>query len=200
MSQYPKAKFIQSANNSDQFVRDIGAEVCFVGRSNSGKSSAINVIVNRRQFARTSKTPGRTQLVNFFELEENKRLVDLPGYGFALVSNSKKKHWGQILTHYFENRKSLHGVFMIIDIRRGLSEYDLDMLSISKFQKIPVHILMTKSDKLKRGEAKKRLLVLKSELEKSITVQLFSSLNREGLDEARMILDDLLREEIKQKT
>ena len=89
---------------------------------------------------------------------------------------------------------------MIIDIRRGLSEYDLDMLSISKFQKIPVHILMTKSDKLKRGEAKKRLLVLKSELEKSITVQLFSSLNREGLDEARMTLDGLLREEIKQKT
>ena len=127
MSQYPKAKFIQSANNSSQFVPDKGAEVCFVGRSNSGKSSAINVIVNRRQFAKTSKTPGRTQLINFFMLSDEKRLVDLPGYGFALVSRSKKNHWREILSQYFEKRNTLMGIFLIVDIRRGITDYDLDL-------------------------------------------------------------------------
>ena len=192
MSQYPKAKFIQSANNSSQFVPDTGAEVCFVGRSNSGKSSAINVIVNRRQFAKTSKTPGRTQLINFFMLSDEKRLVDLPGYGFALVSRSKKNHWKEILSQYFEERNTLMGIFLIVDIRRGITDYDLDMLFLSKIHEISVHILLTKSDKLKRGPAQKRLLELKSSLDKSISIQLFSSLNRQGVDEARTVLDKFL--------
>ena len=136
MSQYPKAKFILSANDTKQFVCDEGAEVAFAGRSNSGKSSAINVIVNRRQFARTSKTPGRTQLINFFELNDKKRIVDLPGYGFARVNESVKEHWGRLLSYYFENRESLQGLFVIVDIRRGLSEYDRDMLFFAKLQNI----------------------------------------------------------------
>ena len=106
-----KSKVYSKCNNSSQFVPDKGAEVCFVGRSNSGKSSAINVIVNRRQFAKTSKTPGRTQLINFFMLSDEKRLVDLPGYGFALVSRSKKNHWREILSQYFEKRNTLMGIF-----------------------------------------------------------------------------------------
>ena len=188
MSQYPKAKFIQSANDPRQFVNDIGAEVCFAGRSNSGKSSAINVIVNRRQFARTSKTPGRTQLVNFFELDDQVRLVDLPGYGYANVSEALRDHWGQLLSFYFESRKSLKGLFVIVDIRRGLLDYDRDMLFFAKLQDLPVHILLTKSDKLKRGAAKVKLVELQKELEQSVTMQLFSSLNRQGLDEARDVL------------
>jgi len=192
MSQYPKAKFIKSANEPKQFVSDVGVEICFAGRSNSGKSSAINVIVNRRQFAKTSKTPGRTQLVNFFELDEQVRLVDLPGYGYANVSNVLREYWGKLLSFYFENRKSLKGLFMIVDIRRGLTEYDRNMLFFAKLQDLPVHILLTKSDKLKRGAAKVKLIEVQKELEKSATMQLFSSLNRQGLDVARDVLKKFL--------
>ena len=116
MSQYPEAQFIKSANALSQFVPDDGSEVAVAGRSNAGKSSAINVIVNRRQFARTSKTPGRTQLVNFFSLQEGRRLVDLPGYGFARVSDSMRRHWGELLSQYFKSRESLNGLLLIVDI------------------------------------------------------------------------------------
>ena len=121
MSQYPQAAFIKSANAPQQFVPDEGAEVAFAGRSNAGKSSAINIIVNRRQFARTSKTPGRTQLVNFFTLRDDARLVDLPGYGFARVSEATRAHWADLMADYFESRASLKGMFLIVDIRRQLT-------------------------------------------------------------------------------
>ena len=120
MSQYPEAHFIKSANAASQFVEDTGAEVAVAGRSNAGKSSAINIIVNRRQFARTSKTPGRTQLVNFFGLRDGERLVDLPGYGFAKVSTRMRAHWRDLMANYFESRKSLAGLFLIVDIRRHM--------------------------------------------------------------------------------
>jgi len=192
MSQYPKAKFILSANHPKQFVGDIGAEVAFSGRSNSGKSSAINVIVNIRQFARTSKTPGRTQLINFFNLTEETRIVDLPGYGFARVNAATRDHWGRLLSHYCENRQSLRGIFMIVDIRRGLSEYDRSMLFFAKLQNTPIHILLTKADKVKRRIANETLKNIELELEKSATAQLFSSLKRQGLDQARSVLEDFL--------
>ena len=197
MSQYPKAKFILSANDTKQFVCDEGAEVAFAGRSNSGKSSAINVIVNRRQFARTSKKPGRTQLINFFELNDKKRIVDLPGYGFARVNESVKEHWGRLLSYYFENRESLQGLFVIVDIRRGLSEYDRDMLFFAKLQNIAIHILLTKADKVKRRIANNTLIEVREGLEDSASVQLFSSLKRQGLIEARKIMEEFLTQKFR---
>jgi GTP-binding protein len=192
MSQYPEASFIKSANKPDQFVPDEGAEVAFAGRSNAGKSSAINVIVNRRQFARTSKTPGRTQLVNFFSLRDDARLVDLPGYGFAKVASRMRDHWADLMAEYFEIRASLKGMFLIVDIRRQLTDFDQEMLAFADAVGLPVHILLTKSDKLKRGQAANALLKVRRELGEVATVQQFSALNRQGEDEARTRLEEFL--------
>ena len=192
MSLYPDAKFVLSANSAAQFLPDDGREAAVAGRSNAGKSSAINVIVNRRQFARTSKAPGRTQLVNFFALREGQRLVDLPGYGFARVSDATRRHWGQLLQQYFEARESLGGLLLVVDIRRQLKDYDRQMLSFAESVDLPTHILLTKSDKLKRGQASTALLQVRKELGKSATVQLFSALNKSGSGEAREMLEKFL--------
>jgi GTP-binding protein len=192
MSQYPEAQFIKSANALNQFVPDDGSEVAVAGRSNSGKSSAINVIVNRRQFARTSKTPGRTQLVNFFSLQEGRRLVDLPGYGFARVSDSMRRHWGELLSEYFESRKSLNGLLLIVDSRRKLTDYDRQMMAFTDEVQLPIHILLTKADKLKRGQMATAVLQVQKEVGDRATVQSFSALNRQGEDEARAMLEKFL--------
>jgi len=192
MSHYPEAQFIKSADAPGQFVPDAGAEVAFAGRSNAGKSSAINVIVNRRQFARTSKTPGRTRLVNFFSLGDDRRLVDLPGYGFAKVANKMRDHWAELMADYFESRQSLRGMFLIVDIRRLLTDYDRQMLSFADAVGLPAHILLTKTDKLKRGQAAKALLELRRDLADTATVQHFSALSRLGEDEARAKLAEFL--------
>lgn len=188
MSEYPDAKFILSANQPSQFLPDSGTEIAFAGRSNSGKSSAINIIVNRRQFARTSKTPGRTQLVNFFALKTGKRLVDLPGYGFAKVPDATRRHWGELLQAYFETRDSLRGLILVVDVRRQITDFDRQMLALAEAATLPVHILLTKADKLKRGQAATALLTVRRELGPDISVQLFSSLNRQGSEEAREVL------------
>jgi GTP-binding protein len=192
MSQYPEARFITSANAAKQFVPDSGVEVAVAGRSNAGKSSAINIIVNRRQFARTSKTPGRTQLVNFFSLRDGQRLVDLPGYGFARVSDATREHWGELLAEYFRVRKSLKGLLMIVDIRRGLKDYDRQMMAFAENVHLPIHILLTKADKLKKGQAATALLQVRDELDDRATVQQFSALNRQGEEEAREVLENFL--------
>ena len=194
MSQYPNAKFILSANAPAQFLPDTGREVAVAGRSNAGKSSAINVIVNRRQFARTSKTPGRTRLVNFFSLQDDERLVDLPGYGFARVSANTQRHWRELLQTYFESRESLCGLILVVDVRRLLSEYDRRMLSFAESVDLPVHVLLTKADKLKRGKASSALLQVKKELNDDAGVQLFSALKRQGVEEARNVLEKFLAE------
>jgi len=192
MSQYPEARFITSANAAKQFVPDSGVEVAVAGRSNAGKSSAINIIVNRRQFARTSKTPGRTQLVNFFSLRDGQRLVDLPGYGFARVSDATREHWGELLAEYFRVRESLKGLLMIVDIRRGLKDYDRQMMAFAENVHLPIHILLTKADKLKKGQAATALLQVRNELDDRATVQQFSALNRHGEEEARKVLEHFL--------
>jgi len=192
MSQYPDACFIKSANAPGQFVPDDGVEVAVAGRSNAGKSSAINVIVNRRQFARTSKTPGRTQLVNFFWLREGQRLVDLPGYGFARVSDKMRDHWDDLLSSYFQSRESLRGLLLVVDIRRKLTDYDRQMMAFAGDVGLPIHILLTKADKLKRGQAATSVLEVKKEVGDRATVQLFSALKREGEQEARDVLEQLL--------
>jgi len=192
MSDYPEARFIKSANEPPQFVPDSGAEVAFAGRSNAGKSSAINIIVNRRQFARTSKTPGRTRLVNFFSLRDEQRLVDLPGYGFAKVANKMRDHWAELMADYFEMRQSLRGMFLIVDIRRQLTDFDQQMLSFADTVGLPAHVLLTKTDKLKRGQAAKALLEVRRDLGEAATVQHFSALSRVGEDEARAKLEEFL--------
>ena len=192
MSHYPEAAFLTSANKASQFVADSGSEVAFAGRSNAGKSSAINAIVNRRQFARTSKTPGRTQLVNFFSLSDDRRLVDLPGYGFAKVSESMRSHWGELLTDYFRSRESLAGLILVVDVRRELTDFDWQMMGFAEDVGLPVHILLTKADKLKRGQAANALLAVRKAVGDRATVQLFSALKRTGEDEARDVLDRFL--------
>lgn len=192
MSQYPAACFIKSANALDQFPADTGSEVAVAGRSNAGKSSAINVIVNRRQFARTSKSPGRTQLVNFFGLRDDQRLVDLPGYGFARVAASMRRHWGELLSAYFQTRQSLRGLLLVVDIRRKLTDYDRQMMAFAENVDLPIHILLTKADKLKRGQAAKALLEVTKELGSRATVQLFSALKRDGEQQARQVLETFL--------
>ena len=188
MSQYPDARFLLSANSPAQFVPDTGREVAVAGRSNAGKSSAINVIVNRRQFARTSRTPGRTQLVNFFALADERRLVDLPGYGFARVTDAVRDHWGRLIQQYFEGRRSLAGLLLVVDVRRGIGDFDRQLLALTGSVGVPVHVLLTKADKLKRGQAAKALSAARRELGDGTGVQLFSALKRTGLDDARSAL------------
>lgn len=192
MSQFPDARFILSANAPAQFLPDTGTEVAVAGRSNAGKSSAINVIVNRRQFARTSKTPGRTQLVNFFELRPEQRLVDLPGYGYARVSDKVRDHWGRLLQDYFESRGSLNGLLLVVDIRRRLTAFDEQMLEFADSVSLPVHVLLTKADKLKRGQAATARLEVAKLLGERASVQLFSALKRHGVDEALQVLNRFL--------
>ncbi len=192
MSHYPEARFLTSANAVSQFVPDSGVEVAVAGRSNAGKSSAINVIVNRRRFARTSKTPGRTQLINFFVLRDGQRLVDLPGYGFARVSAAKQQHWGDLISAYFHARSSLAGLLLIVDVRRQLQDYDRQMLAFAEDVGLPIHILLTKADKLKRGQAARALLEVGKEVGERATVQLFSAVSRQGQEEARAALQRLL--------
>ncbi|MGI9291379.1 MAG: ribosome biogenesis GTP-binding protein YihA/YsxC [Gammaproteobacteria bacterium] len=192
MSHYPEASFLTSAHQPRQFLPDTGAEVAFVGRSNAGKSSAINALVNQRNFARTSKSPGRTQLINFFRLADDKRLVDLPGYGYARVSRAMQKHWRELMGAYFESRQSLVGLFVVVDIRRSLSDFDWQMIDWAGEIGVPTHVLLTKADKLKFGAAKNAFLGARKELDAAASVQLFSALKKDGVDEGRNVLDQML--------
>lgn len=192
MSAYPNAQFLTSANTPAQFVPDEGSEVAFAGRSNSGKSSAINAILGRRGLARTSKTPGRTQLVNFFSVGENVRVTDLPGYGYARVPDAVRQHWGKLMDRYFLGRQSLAGLFIVMDIRRPLTDFDQGMLNWAREAGCPAHILLTKADKLSRGAGAAALLGVRKAIGGAATVQLFSALKGTGVEEARAMLDGLL--------
>ncbi len=180
--------FLTSANHLDQLPPDEGLEVAFAGRSNAGKSSALNALTDQRSLARTSKTPGRTQLINFFSLDEQRRLVDLPGYGYAKVPEAVKRHWQQVLADYLQIRRCLRGLILLMDIRHPLKEFDRQMLDWCAHQQMPVHILLTKADKLKRGPAGNALQQVRKSLKADYplaTVQLFSSLDKQGVEQAR---------------
>jgi len=192
MSAYPNVRFLKSAHGPGDFCEDFGVEVAFSGRSNSGKSSAINAIVHRRDLARTSKTPGRTQLVNFFELVPGQRLVDLPGYGYAKVPPAMREHWRVLMDAYFGSRTSLAGLFIVMDGRRPLAATDWQMIEMAHGRGCPVHVLLSKSDKLKRNEARENLRRARSELGEAATAQLFSAVTREGIDQARAVLRSML--------
>ena len=189
---YRRAHFLTSAAKLDQCPPDLGYEVAFAGRSNAGKSSAINTLCDQTGLARTSKTPGRTQLLNFFELDEQRRLVDLPGYGYAKVAVSIKQDWQGSLAHYLENRDCLRGLILLMDVRHPLKDYDVQMLDWAAHIGLPVHVLLTKADKLKKGPAATSLLQVRKylkEMDAGHSVQLFSSLKKTGLAEAFAVLD-----------
>ena len=179
-----------SVNAFEQLPEDTGKEVAFAGRSNVGKSSVINTITGNRQLARTSKTPGRTQHLNYFGLSGQDRLVDLPGYGYARVSQRVQQHWGKLLDRYFQERKSLVGLVLVMDVRHPLKEYDTQMLDWCNSAGLPVHILLNKSDKLSRGASKSSLHTIRQQINYSnVQLQLYSALKRTGIEQARQVLD-----------
>ena len=185
MPQFPNVTFLLSAWQPRQFPADQGAEVAFAGRSNAGKSSALNAIVGRKDLARTSKTPGRTQLINFFALDETRRLADLPGYGYAKVPEQMKQHWRELLSRYVEARESLAGLVIVMDSRRPLTDFDQQMLSWTQANGLPTHLLLTKADKLSRGEAALTLRKVRAAVGETATAQLFSAVDKTGVDDAR---------------
>lgn len=187
-----KAEFLMSAPKLNLCVEDTGYEVAFAGRSNAGKSSAINALTNQKQLARASKRPGRTQMINFFSLgNPDQRLVDLPGYGYAAVPEAMKIVWQKELENYLIHRKSLQGLVLLMDIRHPLQHFDVMMLEWAYSRHLFVHVLLTKSDKLNRGPASKVLLDVQEQLKKmklNFSIQLFSSLNKQGLEELASIM------------
>jgi GTP-binding protein len=196
---FTHARFLLSVASLAQFPPDRGAEVAFAGRSNAGKSSALNAILGRRALARTGKTPGRTRLLNYFELGPEQRIVDLPGYGYARVSDRERLGWEPLLARLRE-RRSLRGLFLIVDARREVAALDLALMDW--VDRAPVHVLLTKVDKLKRSEAARSLRSAQGALaehagistaaRKATSVQLFSAVTREGVDDARRMLLDWL--------
>jgi len=182
---FQKAHFITSAPSLKQCPDDNGVEVAFAGRSNAGKSSALNTLAQQNKLARTSKTPGRTQLINFFEIDPGVRIVDLPGYGFAKVPDRMKREWQKNMSEYLEDRQSLVALVLVMDIRHPLTEFDIMMCDWASDAEMPIHILLTKSDKLKKGPAQSTKLQVKKSLAHMgdlLTVQTFSSLKKDGVD------------------
>ncbi|MDO6474429.1 ribosome biogenesis GTP-binding protein YihA/YsxC [Alteromonas sp. 1_MG-2023] len=192
MSYYTKAKFLMSAPDIRHLKQDEGIEVAFAGRSNAGKSSALNTLTRQKNLARTSKTPGRTQLINIFELDETRRLVDLPGYGFAQVPIAMKKKWQASLGEYLQKRKSLRGLVVMMDIRHPFKDLDQDLIYWAVDAGLPVLALLTKADKLKSGKRKEAFMFARDAalaFNGDVTVQAFSSLSKIGVSEAAAVLD-----------
>ncbi|MEW6983956.1 ribosome biogenesis GTP-binding protein YihA/YsxC [Colwelliaceae bacterium 6471] len=194
-----RATFTISAPDIRKLPADVGIEVAFAGRSNAGKSSALNTLTNQKGLARTSKTPGRTQLINVFEIAENKRLIDLPGYGFAKVPLEMKKKWQKALGEYLEKRDCLKGLVVLMDIRHPLKDLDFDLINWAAEGNLPVLALLTKSDKLSQGKQSAEVLKVKKELAKlnaDIKVQAFSSLKRSGVDQATAVINQWFLQEL----
>lgn len=186
-SAFAHVRFLLSAPDPRQAPPDAGFEVAFAGRSNAGKSSALNRITGRKSLARTSKTPGRTQHLVFFAVDGNRRLVDLPGYGFARVPEKVRRHWGEAMERYLTGRRSLRGLILLMDVRHPLTDFDTQMLTWCQHARMPVHVLLTKADKLRRGPATNTLLRVQRHLADyhDTSVQLFSALKGIGVEEAR---------------
>lgn len=189
---YFQTQFATSAQKLHQLPTDSLAEVAFAGRSNAGKSSAINVITRNRKLARTSKTPGRTQLLNCFLVEEGRYLVDLPGYGYAKVPLEKLKAWQNTLNQYFVERQELKCLVLVMDIRRPLTDHDWTMIEWVVHADLNLHLLLTKADKLSRNQVNKALFKTQGEIERAgieATLQTFSALKEQGVDDAHELLD-----------
>jgi len=182
------AAYKLAAHLPRQLPADDAREVAFAGRSNAGKSSALNAMCNQHRLAKTSKTPGRTQQLVYFEVVPNRYLVDLPGYGYAKVPADLRAHWQEFINKYFQTRESLKGLVVVMDVRHPLREFDLAMLEFARARGLPAHCLLTKADKLSRGAAASSYQAVKKELGADASVQLFSSENKQGIDEARAIV------------
>ena len=180
---YRAARYVISAHHLRQLGTDSGYEVAFAGRSNAGKSSAINALTGQKALARTSKTPGRTQQIVLFDIDEQRRIADLPGYGYAKVPEQLRAHWRELMQAYFERRRSLRGVVLVMDIRHPLRPFDAQMLAWCAAATVPCHVLLTKADKLKRGPAQSTLLKVRKALPDGATAQVFSARKAVGLDE-----------------
>lgn len=195
MPLFQNASFYISAHNLRDLPPPAGIEVAFAGRSNAGKSSALNTLANHNRLAYVSKQPGRTQLINFFALGDERFLVDLPGYGYAKVPQAMREHWQLTLSSYLSYRSSLHGLVLVMDCRHPLTPLDRKMLDWFCPSGKPVHVLLTKSDKLSRNAANQTLQAVKKELVETwgnCTVQLFSSLKKQGVEEAEKIIGQWL--------
>lgn len=190
---YTRACFLDSVTRLDGLPPEHGREVAFAGRSNAGKSSALNTITGRRSLARTSKTPGRTRLINLFDLGADCRLVDLPGYGYARVGRETREQWQDLLTRYLAERRVLVGTVLVMDSRRGLTDLDRGLIDLVAAREQALHILLTKADKLSRGAAARTLEQVRREVEDAgmeATLQLFSASTRSGLADVHGILDE----------
>lgn len=188
---FREAHFLTSAHRLDQLPADRGAEIAFAGRSNAGKSSALNAICDQQGLARTSKTPGRTQQLVVFPLDDDHRLIDLPGYGYAKVPEKLRAHWREVIDTYLRTRESLKGIVLVMDARHPLREFDRMMLEFADATRRESLCLLTKADKLSRGEGARVLHAVRNELATlapSARAQLFSSLSGNGVDEARTVL------------
>ena len=199
MPQFPTIEFLTSSWQPHQFPADEGAEVAFAGRSNAGKSSALNAITGRKDLARTSKTPGRTQLINFFSIDSTRRLADLPGYGYAKVPEKMRQHWRELMSKYVETRASLVGLVIVMDSRRPLTDFDVQMIEWSQANGLDVHLLLTKADKLSRGESTSTLREVREAVKEVASVQLFSAVTKAGVDEARGRVIGMLNEAAKKE-
>jgi GTP-binding protein len=194
-SYYRQARFLISAGKASQFPATGGREVAFAGRSNAGKSSAINTLCDNRTLAKTSKTPGRTRLINFFELDNGRRLTDLPGYGYARVPEAMKLEWQSLLEDYLRLQQSLSGMVIIMDIRHPLTDFDWHLLEWCRHYALPSHVLLTKADKLKRGPAQNSLMAVREQMRRNdldASAQTFSSLKKTGLGELVAKLNEWL--------
>lgn len=190
---YRQTVYTTSAQKLSQLPDDTGIEVAIAGRSNAGKSSAINAMTDQNGLAKVSKTPGRTQMINFFQIEEGRHLVDLPGYGYAKVPLAVKKHWVKTLESYLAQRECLKGLFVVMDIRHPLRDQDWQMVRWAHGSNVPLHVLLTKADKLKRGAAMAQLHQVLNAFEAeniNASLQLFSSLKKQGIDDAHSVLDE----------
>jgi GTP-binding protein len=183
-----KAKYFNSVHALKQLPPADGREVVFAGRSNAGKSSALNALTNQHGLARVSKTPGRTQALNYFDVAPDKYLVDLPGYGYAKVPEAMREAWKETINRYFHERAQLVGLIVVMDIRHPLREYDLQMLDFAVRRGIPAHCLLTKADKFGRGEQGNTLLKVRKELGERASAQVFSADAKLGFDEARRVI------------
>jgi len=186
---YRRARYVVSAHHLRQLGTDSGCEVAFAGRSNAGKSSAINALTGQKSLARTSKTPGRTQQIVLFEIDAGRRLADLPGYGYAKVPEALRAHWRKTMQAYFEKRQSLRGVVLVMDIRHPLRPFDEQMLAWCAAARLPCHVLLTKADKLKRGPASATLQQVRRALPAGASAQIFSARSGGGLEELIALLD-----------
>ena len=187
---YRAASYVISAHRLNQLPEDEGFEVAFAGRSNAGKSSAINTLTEQKSLARTSKTPGRTQQIVIFDIDDKRRIADLPGYGYAKVPPKLKQHWQHVMELYFRHRQSLRGVVLVMDIRHPMRPFDEQMLNWSVQSGVPCHALLTKADKLKRGPAQATLHKVAGMMPEGSTLQTFSAKSREGLEDLVGLLNE----------